>query len=227
MHHNDFLFAINGPQFTFLRRFEDMYSNCEDPHGQSKELGRLDYQIVAGLVSKLVQGVGRTGRAARILDVGCGLGYFTAQVQTLFPEAQVSGCDISTTAVAKAAANAPACTFFSMDLKDRASLPARTYDVLMALHMLCYFTEDEIGDVVGNLNSLTEPGGYVVVGHHLPKQMRFGRFMQDIDGARALFGSRGFTLRVTMDLTNDLDVTYAGDAVGRSIYFLAQKDSPR
>ena len=79
----------------------------------------------------------------------------------------------------------------------------------------------EIDGVVDNLHRMLERGGVVLVGHHLPKQMSFGRFIRSLDDARALFEPRGFALRVALDITNEFDRDHAGDPVGRSIYFLA------
>jgi 2-polyprenyl-3-methyl-5-hydroxy-6-metoxy-1,4-benzoquinol methylase len=223
MNHNDYLFAKSGPQFTFLRRFEEMYQNCDDPHGQSKELGRIDYQIVVAVLDRAMRALGGDRPEPKLLDVGCGLGYFTAQMQKLFAKAEVAGCDISTTAVAKARSRVPECRFFPIDLKDRASLPEQSYDVVVALHVLCYFTDDEIDGVVRNLHRLTADGGFVLVGHYLPEQMSFGRYVQSLDDARKLFESRGFAIRIALDITSNMDTTYAGEPVGRNIYFLAHK----
>jgi SAM-dependent methyltransferase len=223
MNHNDYLFSIGERDFRFLRRFDDMYRNCEDPHGQSQELRRIDYQIVLAVLERALGAYGAASGRTRVLDVGCGLGYFTSRVQQLFPETQVSGCDISPTALEKARERAPQCDFFVMDLKERATLPPQRYDVLLAMHVLCYFTAEEIGEVLGNLNRLMSAGGFVLVGHHLPKQMNFARYLQSLDDARALFGAAGFTVRFSLDMSNELDSTYAGDAVGRNLYFLAQK----
>lgn len=222
MNHNDYLFSISDKGCEFLRHFEDMYRNCEDPHGQSKELQRIDYQIVTAILERAVSTT-NNGVGVRMLDVGCGLGYFTGHIQRLFPEAEVSGCDISATAVEKAKAHAPQCAFFTCDLKVRTSLPDRTYHVLTALHVLCYFTDDEIHDVLRNLLKLTTPGGFVLVGHHLPKQMSFARFMKNLAEARTLFEASGFGMRLELDIDNRLDVTYSGDPVGRNIFLLAQR----
>jgi SAM-dependent methyltransferase len=222
MNHNDYLFSFSDNEFRFLRRFDEMYRNCEDPHGQSKAIHRIDYQIVSSVLDRALLSLPATGRPPWILDVGCGLGYFTARMHKLFPAAEVSGCDISANAIEKARVLAPECKFFPLDLRDGTAVPPPSYDVIVALHMLCYFTDAEIDGVVDNLHRMVHPGGFVLVGHHLPKQMNFGRFIQRMDDARTLFERRGFALRVALDITNELDRNHAGDAVGRSIYFLAQ-----
>jgi SAM-dependent methyltransferase len=225
VNHNDYVFSISADGVKFLRRFEEMYQNCADPHGQSKELQRIDYQIVLGVLARALQT--RPGvEQPRILDVGCGLGYFTARVEEFLPEAQVAGCDISATAVEKAAKAAPKCTFFTADLNDRRTLPEGKYDLALVLHVLQYFTDDEIGAVIGNLYRLLSPGGFVLAGHHLPKKMSFGRFITSLEEAKTLFQAHGFTMRLGIDMTNDLDMTYANEPVGRNLYFLAQKQGP-
>lgn len=221
MKHNDYLFSTGGSGFKFLRRFDDMYKNCVDPHGQSTELDRIDYQIVSAVLDRVVRD---RGGEPRILDVGCGLGYYTSHLRQQFPDADVAGCDISETALQKAEVNAPGCRFFPLDLKERLSVPGGSFDIIVALHVICYFTEEEISDVVGNLRELLDRGGYLMIGHHLPEKMSFARYMQSLDDARSLFEPSGFEFRLELDLTNEFDMTYSGDPVGRNIFFLAQRD---
>lgn len=219
--HNDFIFSNADGQFRFLRRFDEMYRNCEDPHGQSQELQRTDYHLVATLIERALAAVAGKG-AKTVLDVGCGLGYFTSHIKRLFPQLHVAGCDISATAVEKARARAPECEFFVADLKNS---PAHELygDVLVALDVLYYFTDEEIGPVVRNLHGMVRDAGFLLVGYHLPERMSFGRYIRSLDDARTLFEANGFRFRFTLDVVNDLDTTYTGDAVGRHIYFLAQK----
>jgi SAM-dependent methyltransferase len=206
-----------------LRQFDKMYRNCPDPHGQSLELERVDYQLVAAVLSRVFAGCGAARRLVRVLDVGCGLGYFTSHVKELLPNAEVSGCDISATAVKKAAARAPDCSFYTLDIGARESAPKGKYDILVALDVLYYFTVAEIPGVVRNLRSMLRGAGHLLVGYHLPQDMSFGLYIRSLEDARALFAAHGFEFRLTLDLVNELDRTYAGDAVGRHIYFLVQK----
>lgn len=222
MNHNQFIFTHHDGRITLLRKFEEMYRQCPDPHGQSEEMARLDYQLILTVVRRALMAKGPTS-PVRVLDVGCGLGYFTAQLKCEFPAAQVAGCDISPTAVATAAKNAPGCDFFEFDLKRPVSSPAGPYDLLVALDVLYYFTEEEIPRVLANVSGLLASQGMVLVGYHLPKVMNFGRYIQNLEDARGLFARHGFTFCFTWEVNNDLDVTYAGDPVGRHIYFLARR----
>jgi SAM-dependent methyltransferase len=225
VNHNDYIFSNADGQFSFLRRFEEMYRNCDDPHGQSKELERTDYQLVSVVLGNLLRIRKKNSRVVRVLDVGCGLGYFTSHINRLCPDGKVSGCDISATAIAKARLNAPECDFFSANLQDRDSLPQATFDLLVALDVLYYFTEHEILSVVKNLRDLLDPAGHILVGYHLPSTMIFGRFITCLDDAKRLFESNGFIINFSMDVENHLDTTYSGDPVGRHLYFLAKRKS--
>ena len=222
MNYNDYIFSTVGGQFTLLRQFEAMYKNCVDPHGQSQELRRVDYQLVAAVLHRALVSFKAEQRPVRILDVGCGLGYFTSHIKERFPDADVFGCDISSTAIEKAAARVPQCNFFPLDLKLSTS-HSSAYDILIALDVLYYFTEVEIFEVIHNLHRLLENTGFLVVGYHLPDQMKFGRYIRSFDDAKALFEPAGFRFRLTWDVVNNLDENYAGNPVGRHIYFLAQK----
>jgi trans-aconitate methyltransferase len=156
--HNDYLFQIENDEFLFLRQFDEMYHNCQDPHGQSKVLTRLDYQFVGQLTRRLAELLyqGESTHRLKILDIGCGLGTFTRYLQELFADAEVSGCDISDTALQKARISTPDCDFFTLDLKVCPS-GERTFDLLIALHVLCYFTEDEIRNVIRHFGILMNP----------------------------------------------------------------------
>ena len=222
MTHNDYIFSIKDGKFHFIRHFDDMYRNCVDPHGQSRELDRLDYQFVSLLVNRCVEIIRTNGREPRILDVGCGHGRFTFHMRQNFPIADVSGCDISPAALAKARDYARGCAFFEMDLKAPPS-SNEPYDLLVALHVLYYFTDQEIRDVLHNLYTLLVPGGFLLVGYHLPQKMNFGRYIRNLIDARSLFEAHGFTMRFEMDVTDVLDMTYANEPVGRSLYFLVQR----
>ena len=222
--HNDYLFQIEDDELLFLRQFDEMYHNCQDPHGQTKVLTRIDYQFVGQLTRRLTELLhqDKSRHRLNILDLGCGLGTFTQYLKKSFTDAEVSGCDISETALEKARISAPDCDFFMLDLKEKPS-NEKTFDLLIALHVLCYFTEDEIRNVIRHLGILMNPGAFLLVGYHLPENMRFGRYITSLNDARCLFELESFSMRFGMDIMDDLDVTYAGSPVGRNIYFVVQK----
>lgn len=201
-----------------------MYANCPDPHGQSNELERLDYQLVSVIVSRAVSMLSETAEEnLKILDLGCGLGYFTTEVKNRFPKAEVSGADISRNAIDRARMQSPACHFFVFDIRDD-FLPGTSFDLVLTLNILCYLTDDEIHGALRNLNTLLRPGGFVMVGHHLPEKMRFGRFIQSLEDAAKLFANHGLKMVYGIDIRNSIDLIYSGDVAGRHIYFLCRKE---
>ena len=159
-----------------------------------------------------------------ILDIGCGLGSFTAHLKEKFPEFYVCGVDISHTAVKRASMLASACSFQQADIKIPGDIQLESqFDIVVALDCLYYFNEDEIDQVLSNLNALMADGGFVVVGYHLPQDMKFGLYIQSLSDAESLFQAHSLPIVYSFDVKNELDVTYTGATVGRHLYFLARK----
>ena len=223
--HNDFIFESDGKEITLIRDFEGMYRDCEDPHGQSKTLETLSYQLVSTTVGRAVKLIQRgTNRKLSIVDIGCGLGYFTEHLKTKFPTADVRGVDISLAALAKASRRAPDCVFQHIDLKTRYPIDLGTqFDVVVALDCLYYFKEDEIDRVLANIRALMVDDGLLMVGYHLPETMKFGLYIRSLSDAKSLFEIHGMSIVYSFDVEDGLDIAYTGRPVGRHLYFLAKK----
>lgn len=224
--HNDYLFRGDGDQFRFIRDFEGMYRHCEDPHGQTRNLQNLSYQLVSVTLARAVEIVRRSNQGqVGIVDVGCGLGVFTAHIKALNPQARVCGLDISESAIRKARLRAPDCQFERWDI--RSSLEdfpcTRPFDIAVALDSLYYFEDSEIGGVLENIRGLLVPGGFLMVGYHLPTQMRFGRYITSLQDARGLLHSHGMEIVYSFDVHNQLDATPDGSSLGHHLYFLARR----
>lgn len=223
--HNDFIFKVEENELRLLRDFDGMYTHCEDPHGQSKLMDNLSYQLIITAVER-VAGIlsADSTESLSIMDIGCGLGYFTARLKQKFPAAFVRGMDISRAALERASKIASGCSFLQADIRtfDSAEL-GDTFDIVIALDCLYYFAEDEIDQVLTNIASLLVEGGFLVVGYHLPDKMRFGRYIRSLSDANSLFQSHGMAIVYSFDVQNSLDQTYAGSPVGRHLYFLARK----
>ena len=167
-----------------------------------------------------------TNRKLSIMDIGCGLGYFTEHLKKRFPTADVRGVDISLAALAKASRRATDCVFQQIDLKTLHPINLGTqFDVLVALDCLYYFKEDEIDRVLTNICTLMADGGFLVVGYHLPDTMKFGLYIRSLDDARSLFETHGMSIVYSFDVEDGLEIAYTGRPVGRHVYFLAKKVS--
>lgn len=227
-HHNDFIFQSSGNKVSLIRDFEGMYRECEDPHGQSGELGNLSYHLVAATVTRAVQDFAEQGAEnPAIVDIGCGLGFFTGYLQRKFPGVEVFGVDISQSALNQAQTNAPACQFFRADLKEPGLSinSGRRFEIAVALDSLYYFTNGEIGPVLHNLFDVLVDNGLVIVGYHLPEKMGFGRYIRSLNDAKKLFARHRMEIVYSFDVNNNLDTIYDGSPVGRHLYFMARKMS--
>ena len=225
--HNDFIFESDGKDITLIRDFEGMYRDCEDPHGQSKTTETLSYQLVSTTVERAVNLIQRgTNRKLSIMDIGCGLGYFTEHLKKKFPTAEVRGVDISLAAITKASRRAPDCVFQKIDLKTLHPIDLGIqFDVMVALDCLYYFKEDEIDRVLTNICTLMADGGFLVVGYHLPDTMKFGLYIRSLGDAKSLFETHGMSIVYSFDVEDGLDIAYTGHPVGHHLYFLAKKVS--
>ena len=73
MNHNDYLFSFSNSEFRFLRRFDEMYKNCEDPHGQSKAIYRIDYQIVSSVLDRALRALLDADQLVEMVSEAAGL----------------------------------------------------------------------------------------------------------------------------------------------------------
>ena len=93
----------------FIGEFEDMYRDFDDPWEQSTREQGLSYKtVVLSLLKKY--------KFKRILEIGCGFGYFSKEIHDLGID--TLGVDISETAVKKASALFPECNFTCGDVLD-------------------------------------------------------------------------------------------------------------
>lgn len=224
--HNEFIFRLEDEEIALIRDFEGMYRQCEDPHGQSRVLENLSYHLVTATLDRAVAMLGHERRLA-IADLGCGLGYFTRHLKQCYSDALVYGLDISSVALERAARRAPDCTFRRVDLKAPGLCidGGRRFDLAVALDCLYYFEDHEIHGVLANIRALLVPGGFLMVGYHLPEDMRFGLYLRSLADAERLLTPHALEIVYSFEVHNRLDRTYNGAPMGRHLYFLARDPS--
>jgi trans-aconitate methyltransferase len=92
-----------------IGEFEQMYQDFDDPWEQTtREAYASEKAVALNLIKK--------NHAKRVIELGCGLGYFTNQIRNI--EVDVLGIDISKTAIQKAKATFPDCQFVEGDVLD-------------------------------------------------------------------------------------------------------------
>jgi len=132
-------------------------------------------------------------RPRRILDYGCGVGGWIGTLFRVFPEAEISGVDISSTAIAKATKQFPACRLESFS-GITAPFADDEFDLVFSYHVLEHV--DDIQVSVSDIARMLRAGGYAVLifpcgneGSFLERSMRLleGAWLPTPDGRSVLF----------------------------------------
>lgn len=150
--------------------YDEMYQNCADPwHIEALGL-RLDMKAALLLLENRERAVNR------FLDVGCGLGLFTAQaaesVWRKNPRAYGLITDISPKAVEKAEKRLKdsRLTFLPLDIRSLAAkptLPEKNFDLVIMAQVLWGILENLDGSLSALASLLTE-GGNLLISQHFP-----------------------------------------------------------
>ncbi|MBI4473810.1 MAG: methyltransferase domain-containing protein [Acidobacteria bacterium] len=114
------------------RDFNRIYRNESDPWNIGNAEGER-YDIYYELLSRFARS--RTS----LLDIGCGLGAFLARFERDFQE--LTGIEVSDTAVGKARQNHPRITFIQASAADLDRAPANAFDAIIYSDVICYLSE--------------------------------------------------------------------------------------
>ena len=128
--------------------------------GLSLAYNRACYALRRSVLDRALAKVGMDPAGKRVLDVGCGTGFFTDYY--LGRGAQVTGLDITSASIERLRARFPRASFVLADVSE-ASLEER-YDVVNAFDVLYHITDDDRwGAAVRNLAAAVAPGGVLLV----------------------------------------------------------------
>lgn len=97
-----------------------------------------------------------------ILDLGCGDGRLTAELCARFPQAEVTGIDISDRAIAFARAFAPRAQFVCGDIRDARGIPAKV-DLVVMMEVLEHIDPDEAPRLLEAARKLLPPDGRLLL----------------------------------------------------------------
>jgi ubiquinone/menaquinone biosynthesis C-methylase UbiE len=113
----------------------------------------------------------------RVLDVGCGTGYFTRMLATaVAPGGTAHGIDPSEEAIGKAQwrNRLPNCTF-ETGAAQQLDAPSDGYDVVVTTLAMHHLPEDDRPVALAEMRRVLRPGGALLVAEFRPPRGRLGR----------------------------------------------------
>jgi SAM-dependent methyltransferase len=175
----DFIFKnING-QLKFVGDFEGYYNNEADPWGQKGKDKRLKnyYNFSRKRLINTIKTI--ENEKSNILEIGSGLGFVTNKLKKHFPCKNITGIDISKTAVKKAKELFPNLNFLEGNICSNNLELKNKYDIIIVSQILWYILE-KLPIVFQNIEKLLNSNGYFIFINGFLKEQRYGR--EIIDG---------------------------------------------
>jgi SAM-dependent methyltransferase len=164
--------------------FEQMYRDYDDPWQQMvAEPFMSDKAAALNIVARLKAEHG----ARRVVDLGCGLGGFTARIADI--GLAVTGIDISETAIAKAKASHRHADFVVGAITDHALIERLAPDVIVMAE-ISWYVLDHLRSFIDFLNRAL-PDTYLIhlLNTYPPGVQKYGReFFTSLDEIKRFFG---------------------------------------
>lgn len=188
---NEFVFKESNGALVYVGDFEGLYQNETDPWGQSATADTpMDhyYKHSRQTLATLIQGIAPAGEF-KVLEVGCGHGHSTQDLATRLPRAQITGMDISHTAVEGAQKLFPTMAFVQGDIRAAQTQHLKAFD-LVVLHQMLWYVLDDIEAVVANTHHLLRDhdAAACIITQAFPREQRFGKAVMDgFEGAVKCF----------------------------------------
>ena len=149
---------------TFIRDFEKMYENIEDPWNQNKNGVDVVFDIFVTLM-KSIKIEAESDRKLSVLDVGCANGYHSKRFIKDLNCKKYSGTDISKTIISKAKkenlynAGTIDVNFIADDIRRFNTKFINEFDIIFSSKTL-YYCAPEIDDVLDNCFKYLVEGGF-------------------------------------------------------------------
>jgi len=189
----NYIFKPNGDKLEFVGDFESLYENEDDPWEQSAGSGSMAiyYEYSRKRLAEQLKKINPNS----LLEVGCGLGYTTKNIQESLPACEVTGMDISRTAIKKAVKLFPSINFVKGDISNKRFNSDIKYDVVILNQMLWYILESLSG-TFENCFSVLKPNGRMVISQaFLRAPQKYGKDICDgFDGLISYLNDHGLNI---------------------------------
>ena len=158
----------------FIGAFEQMYQNVEDPWNVGNA-AQIPYDIALYLLKK----IDACSKGGNVLDVGCGLGTFTARLKKQMPKAKIIAVDVSPTAIKKARRRYGnlGIEFKVLDIQKEYTNIKNTFDLIVLSQIMWYVLPD-FEKIVNYLGArcLTTNGYFLVSqAFYKPEEQKYGK----------------------------------------------------
>lgn len=170
----------------FVGEFEEMYRDFADPwHQTTRERFSSEKAVALNLLARLEQDHG----VRRVVELGSGLGHFTARMAGLGLD--VTGIDVSETAVAKARAAHPGLTFTTARFNQFDVVRQLAPDVIVMAEITWYVLDDLRAFLTFIRENLPDCLVLHLLMTYPPGTQQYGReFFTDLDGILRFFDMR-------------------------------------
>lgn len=165
--------------------FNELYNDYPDPWGCEMAKSALSKKILLEMIPEDIK------TNSRILDVGCGEGGLTHEIQKkLGKKAKVVGLEISSVAVARAKRRYGGICFMAGNLCSLGT--RRLYDRVVLSEVVWYLAATLDSSVV-RIRNLIKASGKLCVHQFFPRQQRFFRNIRGPEGVLKILKKHGFS----------------------------------
>lgn len=187
---NDFSFSVNLKGFFIFVPFCELSSSDEysdgDPYRVEINLNsQFQRRRIEATLDLLVKVSHRNGSSLRILDIGCGEGYITSEIQKKFPKAEISGLDYSLSSIVTAVDKFPGIDFVVANAYDPPYAP-NYFDVVVCNNLWEHVPDPLV--LLDKIRRITKPGGYLIIS--TPSRYRTSNLVRALFGRAIRFNSK-------------------------------------
>jgi SAM-dependent methyltransferase len=222
----NFVFQEVNGELELVGDWDNLYNSELDPWGQSCSADSVMKPFYIRSRSKIIDLIKQHqfSSVCKILEVGCGLGFFTQQLKSHLPSSIVSGSDVSDAAVRRASLLFPDTCFFQGDIRkqDFSKNISAKYDVIL-LNQLLWYVVDELDQVLLNTSAcLVDSTSFVVLSQAFPRLQRYGKTKLDgFEGAVRFFKTLKFFELIECSYVDDASLPHV------DVHFVLRPSKPR
>lgn len=148
-------------------RFRKFGPSLKGPghEGLNEDDNRVMYEAAGRLFAEYCASEGVSFAGRRVLEIGCGTGYYTDLIARLGPPAAFTGLDVTDANFMDIAGRHPGAHLVKDNAADKAAIPGKAlYDVIVMIDVIHHVVTDRDFDaIMANVRRWLAPGGSFVI----------------------------------------------------------------